>query len=106
MSQIGSTITIDELVPGQSWALIAHSAIDCSTGGTGCGGIMAGSCDIEAIIKADGIENLFIFPMDREPAGLYLWRGTLDEDSDQIGTTERLHPESMQHWLDNNGRKP
>ena len=106
MSQVGSTISIDELKPGESWALIAHSAIRCNEDMTGCSGIMATSSDIEAIIKADGVEHLFIFPLDTDPAGLYLWRGTVDEDGDQLGTTERLHPDCMQHWIDNHGQKP
>ena len=106
MSQVGSTILIDDLVAGESWALIAHSAIRCAEDTVGCSGIIATSSDIEAIIQADGIGNLFIFPLDTDPAGLYLWRGTVDEDGDQLGTTERLHRDSMQHWIDNHGYKP
>jgi hypothetical protein len=107
MSQLGDTITIDDLPTGHSWALIAHTAINHSGDyGTGAGGIMAASSDIEALILAGDIASLYIFPQSEVPAGLYLWHGVIEEDGALIGTATRLHPYGMQHWLDNNGTAP
>lgn len=107
MSQIGASLTIDDLPKGRSWALIAHTAINHSGDrGAGAAGIMAASSDIEAIILSGGIESLFIFPELNLPAGLYLWHGAVEEDGACIGSGERLHPTFMQHWIDINGKAP
>jgi hypothetical protein len=97
MSQLGATIHPDDLEPGATWALISESAIG------GGSGILAGSADIVEIIERGDIVDLFIFPVD-VPPGLYLWQGTLLEDGEQLGVSERLHPDCMQAWLDFNGK--
>jgi hypothetical protein len=107
MSQVGANITIDDIKPGESWALIAHTAINHSGDhGAGAAGIMAASSDIEAIILAGGIESLFIFPDVKARPGLYLWHGKIEEDDEFIGRGEQLNPFYMEHWLGLNGTTP
>lgn len=103
MSQIGGCIDTDHVAPGTSWALIAHSAIG------GAGGILAASSDIELIILAGDISSLFVFPGDSQDPGLYLWMGSLKHEPELQCITahcERLHPDYMQTWIDNNGAQP
>jgi hypothetical protein len=98
MSQPGAYI--EDLDSGTSWALIAHSALP------GAGGIMAGSSDIAAIVGKGGIAEIFVFPTETDPPGIYLWWGSVDADGGQCGITELLHPDAMQLWLDRNGEAP
>lgn len=108
MSQVGACI--DELPEGTSWALIAYSALNHSGDGdgTGASGILAASSDIAQIVLSGSIGDLFIFPTDRDPPGLYLWQGTVEHEPELYceGQTERLHPDYMQTWIDRNGEAP
>ncbi len=88
---------------GESWAMIAHSAM---TGGAG--GIMAATSDICKLIESGGIADVFIFPDDGKPAGIYLWHGKFDQkENDFIGPAAKpLDPSEAQIWLIRHGEQP
>lgn len=104
MSQPGGAIY--DVDTGESWALIAHSALQHSgDSGTGASGILAASSDIASIVLGGGIGDLFCFPNETDPPGLYLWHGKVEHepDLDMEGKTELLHPDLLNYWLNRNG---
>lgn len=88
---------------GESWALIAHSAMS-----GGAGGILAASSDICKLIESGGIGDVFIFPDDGSQPGTYLWHGTFDpEESDFTGPSATLIDWSeAQLWMIRHGEQP
>lgn len=88
---------------GESWALIAHSAMS-----GGAGGILAASSDISALIEGGGIGDVFVFPDDGSQAGIYLWHGAFDpKDSDFNGPpAELIDWSEAQLWLIRHGEEP